>query len=118
MSEELTMLACDKKFENLEEELVDLQDVLKNSLQKEVLDIKQLHKESRKFQDVSQKFPLLKDAEYVVYSKFMSKEFHELESFIFIDKTGHTVCTLTGRDLDLYEMLKNCEKLRETQPYK
>ncbi len=111
------MLKCHEKFENLEEELVDLQSVLKNSLQKEVLDIKQLDKQSQKFQDVSKKFPLLKEAEYVVYSKFMSKEFHESESFIFIDKTGHTVCTLTGRDLELYEMIKNCETLRETQVY-
>jgi len=111
------MLKCYEKFENLEEELVDLQSVLKNSLQKEVLDIKQLDKESPKFQDVSKNFPVLKEAEYVVYSKFMSKEFHESESFIFIDKTGHTVCTLTGRDLELYEMIKKCEKLRETQVY-
>ena len=111
------MLKCHNKFENLEEELIDLQDVLKNSLQNEVLDINQLNKESEKFQDVSQKFPLLKGADYVIYSKFMSKEFHESESFVFIDKTGHTVCTLTGRDLDLYEMLQKCEKLRETQVY-
>ena len=111
------MLKCYKKFENLEEELIDLQDVLKNSLQKEVLDIKQINKESEKFQDVSRKFPLLEAVEYVVYSKFISKEFHDSESFIFINKTGKTVCTLTGRDLDLYEMLQKCEKLRETQAY-
>lgn len=111
------MLKCHKKFENLEEELVDLQDVLKNSLQKEILDIKQLSKESKKFQDVSQKFPLLQNAEYVIFSKYMCKDFHESESFIFIDERGHTVCTLTGRDLELYEMLQDCQKLKETQSH-
>jgi hypothetical protein len=111
------MIKCHQKFENLEEELTDLQSVLKNSLQKEVLDIKQLNKKSKKFHDVSEQFPLLKDAEYVVYSKFMSKEFHDQESFIFIDKTGHTVCTLSGRDLELYEMLQECQNLRESQGY-
>jgi hypothetical protein len=111
------MLKCHKKFENLEEELTELQDVLKNSLQKEILDIKQLDKESQKFQDVSQKFPLLQDAQYVIYSKFMCKDFHESESFIFINKKGHTVCTLTGRDLELYEMIKKCENLKEAQAH-
>lgn len=111
------MIKCHQKFENLEEELTDLQSVLKNSLQKEVLDIKQLNKKSKKFHDVLQEFPLLEDAEYVVYSKFMSKEFHEQESFIFIDKTGHTVCTLSGRDLELYEMIQECQNLRESQVY-
>jgi hypothetical protein len=111
------MLKCHQKFENLEEELADLQDVLLNSLQKEVLDIKQLNKESQKFQTVSQQFPILKEAEYVIYSRFMTKEFHESESFIFVDKTGHSVCTLTGRDLDLYEMIRKCENLIEAQTY-
>ena len=111
------MFKCHKKFENLEEELVDLQEVLKNSLQKEILDIKQLDKESQKFKEVSEKFPLLKDAQYVVYSKFMCKDFHESESFIFVNETGHSVCTLTGRDLELFEMIKKCEKLKEAKGY-
>lgn len=111
------MLKCHKKFENLEEELISLTDVLKNSLQKEVLDIKQLNKESKKFHDVSKKFPILENAEYVIYSRFMCDDFHESESFIFVDDKGSTVCTLTGRDLDLYEMIQTCEKLKESEVY-
>lgn len=111
------MIKCHNKFENLEEELADLQSVLKNSLQKEILTIRQLDKKSIKFHDVSNKFPLLKKAEYVIFSKFMSKEFHDSESFIFVDTTGQTVCTLTGRELELYEMIKKCEKLRESEVY-
>jgi len=36
------MFKCNTKFENLEEIFVDLQDIMKNSLQGGVLDIKQL----------------------------------------------------------------------------
>jgi len=111
------MLKCHDKFENLEEELVDLQTILKNSLQKEILDIKKLDKESNKFKEVSSKLPLLVDAEYVIYSKFMTKEFHKSESFVFVDSTGFTVCTLSGRDLDLYDMIKKCENLVESKEY-
>lgn len=86
-------------------------------MQKEILLIKQLDKQSQKFHDVSQKFPLLKGAEYVIFSKFMSKEFHESESFIFVDEKGKNVATLSGRELELYEMIKKCEKLQETEEH-
>jgi len=42
---------------------------------------------------------------------------NKYKSFIFTDKKGSTVCTLSGRDLDLYEMIKKCETLRETDVY-
>jgi len=109
------MIKCHQKFENLEKELTGLQSVLKNSLQNEVLTIKQLDKSSQKFHDVSQKFPELLAAEYVIFSKFMSKEFHDSESFIFVDRVGKSVVTLSGRDLDLYEMIKECEKLKKSE---
>jgi len=38
------MFKCNIKFENLEEIFVDLQDIMKNSLQSGILDIKQLNK--------------------------------------------------------------------------
>jgi len=109
------MIHCHKKFENLEEELSQLQDVLKNSLQKEVLTIKELDKESQKFKTVASKFPELLNAHYVIFSTFMSKEFHDSESFIFVNVSGANVTTLCGRDLDLYEMIKECEKLKAAQ---
>lgn len=112
------MIKCHKKFENLQEELVNLQDVLKNSLQKEILSIKQLDKQSQKFHDVSLKFPVLKTAEYVIFSKYMAKDFHDSESFIFVDEKGASVATISGRDLELYEMIKECEKLREEVNHK
>lgn len=112
------MFKCNKKFDNLEEELFELPEVLKNSLQNEVLDIKQLNKESEKFEHSCELFPALRAASYVVYSKFMKKEFHENESFIFVDKKGATLCTLSGRELDLYDMIEKCEKLKENKLFK
>ncbi len=109
------MIKCHVKFENLEEELVHLQTVLKNSLQKEILTIKELNKEGEKFKGIVQKLPALQDAIYVVFSSYMCQDYHENESFIFIDATGKNVCTISGREMDLYDMIKDCEKLVESK---
>jgi hypothetical protein len=101
------------KFENLEEELVNLTDVLKNSLQSEVLSIKKLVKSCDKFKHLSKNVPDLDDAEYVIFSKYMNKKFHDSEAFIFIDSTGKNVCNVSGRDMDLYDMIMDCENLVE-----
>jgi len=111
------MIKCDKKFENLETELVNLPEVLKNSLQKEVLTIKQLNKNGKKFNYVTKNICDLSDAEYVIFSAYMNQDYHESEAFIFVDSTGKQVGSLTGRDLDLYDMIKNCDKLRETHKF-
>jgi superfamily II helicase len=105
------------KFENLEEELVDLQDILKNSLQKEVLEIRKIDKSVDKFKNLLETHCDLSSAEYVIFSKFMPKEYHDLEKFIFIDSTGNTVCNLSGRELDLYDMIKECDNLIESSEY-
>ncbi|MDA3907798.1 MAG: hypothetical protein PF437_01795, partial [Sulfurimonas sp.] len=55
----------------------------------------------------------LESAEYVIFSKYMSKKFHESEAFIFVDATGKIVSTLSGRDIDLYDMIMDCENLVE-----
>ena len=105
------------KFENLEEELVDLPEVLKNSLQNEVLAIKKIDKSCEKFKKVSDSFCDLNAAEYVVFSKFMGKEYHNLETFIFVDSTGKNVCNLSGREIELYNMIKDCDNLIESEDY-
>ncbi len=101
------------KFENLEEELVDLTDVLKNSLQNDVLSIKKLVKSCDKFKHVSEIKSDLNDAEYVIYSKYMNKKYHESEAFIFVNHTGKTVCSVSGREMDLYDMIMDCDNLVE-----
>lgn len=105
------------KFENLEDELVDLQEVLKNSLQNEVLAIKKIDKNCEKFKNVVDKFCDLSLAEYVIFSKFMGKEYHNLETFIFIDSTGKSICNLSGREIELYNMIKDCDNLIEAKDY-
>jgi len=101
------------KFENLEEELVDLSDVLKNSLQSEVLSIKKLVKDCDKFKRISKAEPEIEKAEYVIFSKYMNKKFHDSEAFIFVDATGKNVCSLSGREIDLYDMIMDCKNLIE-----
>ena len=101
------------KFENLEEELVDLSDVLKNSLQSEVLSIKRLVKDCDKFKRISKAEPEIEKAEYVIFSKYMNKKFHDSEAFIFVDATGKNVCSLSGREIDLYDMIMDCKNLIE-----
>jgi hypothetical protein len=107
------MIKCGDKFANLEEELVNLPDILKNSLQKEVLTIKKIDKAGEKFNSIVDKFSNLCDAEYVIFSVHMCKDYHESETFVFIDETGKNVCTVSGRELDLYDMIKNCDNLVE-----
>lgn len=103
------------KYENLEEELVDLQEVLKNSLQNDVLEIRKIDKSCDKFNNMMGQFCDLSEAEYVVFSKFMAKEYHDLETFIFLDSTGKSICNLSGRDIDLYNMIKECNNLVEVK---
>jgi superfamily II helicase len=111
------MLKQRVKFENLEDELVDLPEILKNSLQKEVLEIRKLDKDTEKFRTLSENFCDLNSVVYVIFSKFMPKEYHELETFVFIDSTGKIVCNLSGRELDLYNMIKECDNLIESSEY-
>jgi hypothetical protein len=106
------------KFANLEEELSDLHGVYKNSLQKDILVIRRIDKECEKFKNLSASFNELKLSEYVIFSKFMSKDYHDMEMFVFIDKTGNTTGNLSGRDLDLYNMITECDNLIETSEYK
>ncbi|MBN2782863.1 MAG: hypothetical protein JXQ66_06440, partial [Campylobacterales bacterium] len=105
------------KYENLEDELTELEDVIKNSLQKEVLTIKELNKDSKKYKFVSENIKNLDGAEYVVFSSYMCKDYHESEQFLFLDSKGKIVCTISGRETDLYDMIKNCESLKEAKKF-
>ncbi len=105
------------KFENLESELVDLPAVFKNSLQNEILAIKKLDKTCEKFKHIASSICNINDAQYVIFSKFMSKDYHESETFIFVNHTGKMVCNLSGREIDLYNMIKDCDNLIETPDY-
>lgn len=105
------------KYENIEHELTNLDDVLKKSLQDDVLEIKKLVKSCDKFKDASKNISNLDDAEYVIYSKYMSKDVHEFEFFIFIDKTGKNVSFASGLELELYDMIEECNNLVKTKEF-
>ena len=105
------------KFENLESELVNLAEVFKNSLQNEVLTIKKLDKTSEKYKDITNSICDIDKAKYVIFSKYMCGEYHESETFIFINDTGEMVCNLSGRELELYNMITDCDNLIEKQEY-
>jgi len=105
------------KFENIQDELVDLQTVFLDSIQKDILTIKQLNKESEKFKKVVAHKEALKDAMYVIFSVHMCKDYHNLEKFVFVDATGKLVCEVSGTEMYLYDMIKDCDKLVEAKEY-
>lgn len=105
------MIKCKQKYENLDEHLTKLGDVLKQGIQKDVLSIMELNKDSEKFQYVNNNVRNIEKAKYVIFSSFMCKDYHESEQFVFIDEVGNIVCTITGRETDLYDMISNCEHI-------
>ena len=96
------------KFSNLEERLPKLQQVLCASLQTDFLEIRKIDKSCEKFQKLAEKIPEIKSAVYVIFSKYIKREDHENETFVFIDGEGESVCHVSGRDIALYGMLEGC----------
>lgn len=111
------MIKCITKYENLEKELVNLPNVLKNSLQKEILTIKELDRNSKKFKNIVSNIQSIENAMYVIFSSYMCENYHESEVFMFINSTGEVVSNISGREIDLYDMIKDCEILIESKPY-
>ena len=73
------------KFENLEEELVDLQDILKNSLQKEVLEIRKIDK-NHNFTLVCKDFAEISNFARVDNQAFRAIRAHSPGPYTFIFK--------------------------------
>lgn len=105
------------KYSNIEEILPKLPKVLLNTIQSDVLEIKSIDKNCTKFIDACSKFPELKNADFVVYSKYMEKSNHKYEKFIFLDKDGAEVYDLSGQNLELYGLLA-CTNLSLNEEYK
>lgn len=106
-----------KKYANIEEELPKLPVVLLNTIQSDVLEIKKIDKTCEKFLKASSKITELQDAYYVVYSKYIDKENHKYEKFIFLGKDGEELFNLSGLELELYGLLA-CTNLCYTDEYK
>jgi hypothetical protein len=103
-----TMPATPNKFRNLEERLPKLQQVLCSSLQTDFLEIRKINKSCEKFQKLAEKIPEIKEAVYVIFSKYIKREDHEKETFVFISDTGETLGHVSGREIALYGMLEGC----------
>jgi len=105
------------KYSNLEESLPQLQSVLRQSIQSDFLEIQKIDKACMKLKPVMEKTPELEDAVYVVFSRFIKKNEHKYETFIFLDKAGDTVAHISGKELSLYGALEPCINLNVSEEY-
>mgnify|MGYP007123678005 FL=1 len=104
------------KFTNIESELPNLQPLLKNSLQGDVLDIRGVDGESEKYHFECQNCPLLNEAKYVVFSPHMDQKYQSYEHYVFLAQSGKTLCHKSGKDFNLFDMLKPCINLKPAEP--
>lgn len=105
-----------EKYKNLDVELPKLPKVLLNTIQSDVLEIKSVDKACEKYLDACTKIPDLKDAYFVIYSKYIKKSDHKYEQFIFIDEEGAEVCHVSGQQMELYGIL-SCTNLSYNEEY-
>ena len=106
------------KYSNIENELPDLVDVLKDALQTDFLQIRLLDRECKKYEKECITCTSLNDAVYVVYSPHIKRENHHHELFVFLDKTGNIICHVGGQELELYGLLKPVCSLTMSEEYK
>lgn len=104
------------KYENIGKELPKLPKVLLNTIQSDVLEIKSVDKTCAKYVETCKKIPELQNAYYVVFSKYIDKENHSYEKFIFLTKEGEELFDVSGAQMELYGLL-SCETLDYTQEY-
>ncbi|QOY53878.1 hypothetical protein HUE87_08210 [Candidatus Sulfurimonas marisnigri] len=105
-----------EKYKNIESELPKLPKVLLNTIQSDVLEIKSVDKECDKYINACAKIPNLKNAYFVVYSKYIQKSDHKYEQFIFLDSEGAEVCHVSGQQMELYGIL-SCTNLSYNEEY-
>ena len=105
------------KYENLQDLVPELLNVLQESIQNDLLEIRRINTSVEKFQAVLTRFPQLKDATYVIYSKYIKKCDHQHETFIFVTELGSSITHVSGRDLALYGIIKPCEEFAITKEY-
>ena len=105
-----------EKYKNIELQLPKIPKVLLNTIQSDVLEIKRVKKSCHKYKTACSKIPKLKNAEYVVYSKYIEKKDHKYEHFVFLDNSGAEVCNVSGQEMELYGLL-SCENLPYSEEY-
>lgn len=105
-----------EKYERLKDRLPELPEVLLNTIQSEILEIKCVDKNCEKFKKIREEYPVLNEAVYVVYSNYIKKSDHKYEKFIFLCENGSELCDLGGRDFELYGLLQ-CVDFQCTAEY-
>lgn len=105
------------KYENIQQELPNLQKVLLEAIQSEFLEIQGVEKQCEKYIEACKETPELRRAYFVVYSKYVKKSEHRYERFIFLDNTGQEVCNVSGQEMELYGLLSPCMNLELTKAY-
>ncbi|PHS57974.1 MAG: hypothetical protein COB17_04555 [Sulfurimonas sp.] len=104
------------KYANIQKELPKLPELLLNTIQSDVLEIKSVEKTCAKYTDACKKIPALRNAYFVVYSKYIQKSDHKYEKFIFLDEEGAEICNVAGVDMELYGLL-SCTNLSFSEEY-
>ncbi|EDZ63673.1 hypothetical protein SMGD1_1854 [Sulfurimonas gotlandica GD1] len=99
------------KYDNLTDRFPHLQDGLCNAIQNEFLEIKKVNYTCPTYAKACKKYPKLEYADCVIYSPFMDKKNHDYETFIFIDSQGGILEHICDRNLNLYGMLENVNRL-------
>jgi len=107
-----------EKYSNIDIILPNLSGVLKDAIQSEVLEIKTVDRECSKFIKAYKDHPALADAEYVVYSPYIQKRDHPFEHFVFLDRSGKSICHVSGTEMELYGLLEVCSILRPAEEFK
>lgn len=105
------------KYANIQNELPELQKVLLDAIQSEFLEIQSVEKQCEKYAGACDKIQDLDKAHFVVYSKYIKKEDHRYEKFIFLDEHGHEVCNVSGQEMELYGLLGPCMNLELSKEY-
>lgn len=93
------------KYLNIKEKLPKLPEVLLNTIQSDVLELKKIDRTCEKYLKLCSKIVEIKNAHYVVYSKYIDKANHKYEKFIFLDKDGEELLDVSGLETDLYGMI-------------
>ena len=104
------------KYENIEKVLPKLPKILLNTIQSDVLEIRKVNKLCKKYLTVCNKKPDIKNAVFVVYSKYIKKSDHRYEQFVFLDEQGAELCHASGIEMDLHGLLE-CTKLELSEEY-
>ena len=105
------------KYLNLHEVVPKLPAVLLHSIQDDCLEIREVNTEAEKFQSILERFSVLKDAKYVIFSKFIKKCEHQHEMFIFLNHEGVAVKHISGRELALYGIIKPCSEIKISEEF-